>query len=88
MELGFHILIVSGIPDPLSCIADFKAQDSGFHKQNVKCKDKFPEFQIRIPLRGTILRLFTCIIPSLLGHFKRERDCRAGLSKEVCQVLD
>ena len=88
MELRFQIPIVSEIPDSLSCIPDFKAQDSGFHKQNVKYKDKFPGFQIRIPLRGTILRLFTCIIPSLLGQFKRERDCRAGLSKEVCQVLD
>ena len=63
MELGFQIPIVGGIPDPLSCIPDFKAQDSGFHKQNVKYKDKFPVFQIQIPLRGTILRLFTCIIP-------------------------
>ena len=63
MELGFQIPIVSGIPDPLSCFLDFKAQDSEFHKQNVKYKDKFPGFQIRIPLRGTILRLFTCIIP-------------------------
>ena len=32
--------IVGGIPDSLSCILDFKAQDSGFHKQN------FPRFRI------------------------------------------
>ena len=38
--LGFWILIVSGIPDSLSCILDSKAQDSGFHKQN------FPEIRI------------------------------------------
>ena len=53
---GFRIPIVSRIPDPLSCILDSKAQDSGFHEQN------FPEFRIlhvkifsdsgiRIPLR-------------------------------------
>ena len=28
MDLGFRILIVSGIPDSLSCIHDSKAQDS------------------------------------------------------------
>ena len=33
MELGLWIPIVSGIPDSLSCIPDFKAQDLGFHKQ-------------------------------------------------------
>ena len=38
--LGFWILIVSGIPDSLSCILDSKAQDSRFHKQN------FPEIRI------------------------------------------
>ena len=37
-ELGFWILIVSGISDTLSCVPDSKVQDSGFHKQ------KFPEF--------------------------------------------
>ena len=41
-SLGFWIPLVTGIPDSLSCIADSKAQDSGFHKQN------FPGF--RIPL--------------------------------------
>ena len=34
LELGFWIPIVSGIPDSLSCIPDYKTQDSGFHKQN------------------------------------------------------
>ena len=33
VKLGFWIPIVSGIPDSLSCFLDFKAQDSGFHKQ-------------------------------------------------------
>ena len=41
-SLGFWIPLVIGIPDSLSCIADSKAQDSWFHKQN------FPGF--RIPL--------------------------------------
>ena len=40
MKIGFWIPIFSGIPDSLSCIADSKAYDSGFHKQN------FPGFQI------------------------------------------
>ena len=33
VQLGFRIPIVSGIPDPLSCTLDSKAQDSGFNKQ-------------------------------------------------------
>ena len=82
VELGFQIPVVSGIPDTLRCIPDFKAQDSGFHKQNVKYKDKFPGFQIRIPLRGTILRLFTCIIPFCQVSLKeRETAERAYLKK-------
>ena len=50
MEPGFRTLIVSGIPDSLSCIPDSKAKDSdstsknfpdsGFHEQ------KFPAFRI------------------------------------------
>ena len=32
-ELGSWIPIDSEIPDSLSCIPDFKAQDSGFHKR-------------------------------------------------------
>ena len=42
VDLGFRILIVSGIPDSLSCIPDSKAQDSGFQKQ------KFPGFSIQL----------------------------------------
>ena len=80
MELGFQIPIVRGISDPLSCIPDFKAQDSGFHKQNVKYKD--PVFQIRFPLRGTIFRLLTCIIPfSQVSLKERETAERAYLKK-------
>ena len=30
---GFWILILSRIPDSLSCILDSKAKDSGFHKE-------------------------------------------------------
>ena len=44
MELGFWILIVSVIPDSLSCIPDSKAQDFHFHKKN------FSDPRIRIPL--------------------------------------
>ena len=33
LELGFRILIVTGIPDSLSCIPDSKAQGSRFQKQ-------------------------------------------------------
>ena len=31
VELGFRIPVVNGIPGSLSCIPDFKAQDSGIH---------------------------------------------------------
>ena len=53
VELGYWILIVSGIQDSLSCIFwDPKANDSGFHKQNV------PGFRIqqakRFPYMGRI----------------------------------
>ena len=34
VALGFWIPIVGGIPDPLSCIPDSKAQDFGFLRQN------------------------------------------------------
>ena len=32
--IGFRIAIVSGIPNSLSLITNFKARDSGSHKQN------------------------------------------------------
>ena len=46
--------IVGGIPESLSCILDFKARDSGFHKQNVsKISDStsknFPNSGVHIP---------------------------------------
>ena len=40
MELGFRIVIVGGIPDYLSRITDSKAQDFGFHKQNISFPSK------------------------------------------------
>ena len=40
LELGLWILIISGIPDSLSCVPDSKALDSKFNKK------KFPRFQI------------------------------------------
>ena len=39
VDLGFWILIVSWVPDSLSCIPDYKTQNSGFHKK------KFPGFR-------------------------------------------
>ena len=33
LELAFGFLVVSGIPDSLSCIPDCNAQDCGFYKQ-------------------------------------------------------
>ena len=36
VNLSVWILIVSGIPDSLSCIPDFKDQDSEFHKQKFR----------------------------------------------------
>ena len=41
VERGFRIVIVSGIPLPLSWISDSKALESGFHRW------KFPGFRIR-----------------------------------------
>ena len=34
MEIGFHISIVKGISDSLTCISDTKAQDSGSTSKN------------------------------------------------------
>ena len=53
VKLGFWIPIVSGIPDSLSCIPDFKDQDFGFHKQKIS-----PDSGIRIPLRGAKVGCF------------------------------
>ena len=33
--VGFQIPIISGIPDSSCCIPDSKAQDSGFHSENL-----------------------------------------------------
>ena len=33
--LGFQIPVVSKMPDSYSCIPEWKAQDSGFHKQKI-----------------------------------------------------
>ena len=46
--------IVGGISDSLSCILDFKAQDSGFHKQNLSqisdsTSKNFPNSGVHIP---------------------------------------
>ena len=35
VELGFWIIIASGIPDSLSCIPDSKDQSSAFHRQKI-----------------------------------------------------
>ena len=43
VELGFRIPMVSEIPDSLSCFLDSKAQDSGFHKQNLIPGFRFPQ---------------------------------------------
>ena len=56
---GLRIPIVSGIPDSMSFIPDFKAQVSGFHKQKfpllTRCpKQNFPDSGIRNPLHGAI----------------------------------
>ena len=46
VELGFWILIVSGIPNSLSCIPYFKAQDSRIRIPQTK----IPDSGIRNPL--------------------------------------
>ena len=50
VELGFWILIVSRIPDSLSCIPDSKTQGFGFHKQRLST-----DFEIQIPLPGATI---------------------------------
>ena len=49
VELRFWIPIISGILDPLCCIPDSKALDSGFHSKNLLDfgfqKQKFARFQ-------------------------------------------
>ena len=35
VRIALKYPIVIGIPDPLSCVTFSKAQDSGFHKQNI-----------------------------------------------------
>ena len=50
VELGFRVpVILSGIPDSLSCMSDSKAQDYAFHKQKFPDSEfhtqKFPGFQ-------------------------------------------
>ena len=47
VELRFLTEFVSGTPDSLSCIADSKAEESGFHKQT------FLRFQIPPNLQAT-----------------------------------
>lgn len=60
---GTCIPTVNGIPDPLICIPDFKAQVSGSHKKN------FSEFRIPqaknfpasgIPCMGWVIRYWYC----------------------------
>ena len=48
VEIEFWIPIVSEIPDSLSCLPESKTQDYRFHQQ------KFPDFEILIPLHGAI----------------------------------
>ena len=39
LDSGFQSLLVSEIPDTLSCISDSKTQVSGFHKQGLRILD-------------------------------------------------
>ena len=58
MELGFWILIVSGIPDSLSRVLDSKTQESRFHKKMPGFryhKQKFPWFRNSDSLTCTYL---------------------------------
>ena len=63
--LVFQIPVVSKMPDSYSCIPDWKAQDSGFHKQKIS---KIPDTTCknsRIPLHvGNI-----CVQPVWHVHF-------------------
>ena len=57
VDLGFWILIVSWVPNSLSCIPDSKTQNSGFHKKN------FPDSGMRIPLYGAKNGLWLALAP-------------------------
>ena len=64
MEFGFWILIVSGIPDSLDCIPNSKAQDSGFHWQNI------PGFPYMRRNSSLLLRRYIWyMVPSVLPNF-------------------
>ena len=63
--LGFQIPVVSKMPDSYSCIPEWKAQDSGFHKQKIS---KIPDTTCknsRIPLHVEN----TCVQPVWHVHF-------------------
>ena len=68
VELGFRIPIVSDIPDSFSCIQDFKAQDSGFHKQKLRIQiseSRFP--YMRRPESRSLVVLVHLSSPSPLN---------------------
>ena len=52
VELGFRIPTISGIQDSLSCIPDFKDQDSGTHNKKIA-----PNSECEFPKTGQFLLL-------------------------------
>lgn len=58
---GTWIPTVNGIPDPLSCIPDFKAQVSDFHKKNLFRIPQAKNFPASaIPCMGWVIRYWYC----------------------------
>ena len=69
-ELGFRISIVSGIPDSLNSVPNFKTQDSGIHKQKFHrlCPLFWykPPVPIKLSLKGEQERIKLELYPLLL----------------------
>ena len=68
VEPGFPA--VNNIPDPLSCIPDFKAQVSGFHKKNFS-KFRIPQAKnfpaSGISCMGWVIRYWYCACASAIS---------------------
>ena len=85
LELGFRILIVSGIPDFLSWIPDSLVQDFQFYKNKFYDwiwipQAKFPDSKIWITLHGVMCTLN--VLP-LLGEFSCKCHALKGLEHKI-----
>ena len=80
VDLGFWILIVSWVPDSLSCIPDYKTQNSGFHKKKfpgfrneyfiIWCEER-PLVSLGSTIKEGLLERFRILS---IGHFRYQRE--------------